>query len=338
MVRILDTHIPNKILYISSAKAMNLSTNAGYNNYVRYFLNPPLPPTPTNIVPNIVLFNAEIPYSFYSVNFNVNKLHYEVLDKTTEAVLSSNTLIIPTGNYNIYQLDSEIQTVYANDTTHNLGTTITLAYDIIKNKISIRTTNETYKIRIRFDLSTITELLGFTHADIITFDNNTAPIISPYVVKVFDYTNLFVVLDNFSLLNSYNNDGKIGGILASIPVMNAGSLLYYTNNLNGAHTNILNYKDSISYIDIRITDGQGRDINFNGKHWQIGILFSYTYEKDIIPTPPFEIMNTPADVPLSIPEQQDKKADSTTPPATKEAPQPNPEMNIVKQLIDKFNA
>lgn len=324
MVKILDTHMPSKILYISSEKCLDLSNTPGYNSYMRYFLNPTILACPPNISPNIVLYNAQIPYSFYSLNEYVNKFSYEILDKSTHSVLSSSTFTIKQGNPNIYQLLAIIKTDYANDTMHNMGTNIQISYDTITNKTKISTTSLLYDIRIRFDLSTVAELIGFTRTQNVILSNTLGEIESPYVCKVFDISNLFINLPSFQLLNSYNNDGNIGGILASVPVSNAGSLIYYSNNLNGNHSNILNFKQSISTIDIQILDGKNRLVNFNGKHWQIAILISYSYDKDIIEAPnKFELLNT-------VNDSQPKANDTDTKKNEDSA-------ELVKKLIDKLN-
>lgn len=190
--------------------------------------------------------SAIIPYTFYNINDTNNKLIY-----SQNSIV--NTLIISNGNYNAINLATFL--------TSNM-TNFLVKYNSITNKFTF--TNNLYDFTFSAS-STCFTILGITSA------------ILSSTSKTYSSSNCVNLLSNMCICIQSNlptgniNSSKLaeGNILCSFPVETPPySLITYKNN-NGFRTNL--YSNTISYINIRITDHNNNLINLNGCHFTLTI-------------------------------------------------------------------
>jgi hypothetical protein len=193
---------------------------------------------------------ANIPYSFYNIDENNNKLMFCVND------VSFYTITIPPGNYNVYQLISYIE---ANNTQ------LKLSYDVITNKITFsHTTYDFYLL----STSTCLELFGFKSSDTqLAMTSYQSKLTSSYCINLQSKHCICVQVNyqtgNINISNKLSNN-----ILASIPVSGQPySMIVYRNNNSGFRSNL--YTNTLGYLNVKLIDQNNNTINLNGCHWTL---------------------------------------------------------------------
>jgi hypothetical protein len=218
------------------------------------------------------VINAQIPYSFYTVQegFNKIKLSVPALPNLPPFVLS-----IPAGNYNVFSLIRAVKDAF----TIAFGSSddfITLTYSRVTNKISISHgfgggTNDYILI---FDEETLYEQLGFNLNDtpLIT----TSPIVAPNCVNVQPANAIYIRSLSLLQINteeaSEANKSGFSDILAKVPIsVDANSVISY-EPLDPLE--IVALVDRINRMTFRLTDEDNRILDLNGLDWQMTIEFS----------------------------------------------------------------
>ena len=117
----------------------------------------------------VILQSAQIPYTFSNTNINNNYIDYK------ENGVLKTPIQINSGNYNILELITEIQTQLNNNTS--LGSdNYTLTYDQIKNKVTISSAsinNTEFLFNSGVNVSkSIAKQLGYTNDNDITINNS----------------------------------------------------------------------------------------------------------------------------------------------------------------------
>lgn len=196
----------------------------------------------------LALIHAEIPVSFYNVNYTCNLLK-----------IDATTYTIPVGNYNITSLLTAITTAI----TATLPS-MTFSFSKITGILTINN-NTNFTIYNNFTGS-IGTLLGMTINSSLTSLSNTLTL--PYPVNLLGIKKLSIVSNEIATFN-YVSRGNIN-LLASIPVDQPSyGLVIYENKNQLKHT--LHLQD-INKIDIQILDEQFNLVNFNNQNWTM--LFS----------------------------------------------------------------
>ena len=191
--------------------------------------------------------HVSIPYSFYNVHANNNKLEY---------ILNGQFYIvnIPVSNYNVNQLITYLSSVMTN---------FNITYSSITNKITFQhnTSNFTF-----LGSSTCYRILGFS--------DNKSYTSSSFILRSANCINLQTVNSIFLLSNllTYNISSSIPNsqnILCQIPVNNSPNSIIHFYNQNNFRTNLfLKYLNDIS---LRLVDEYNNDIDLNGLHFRVTI-------------------------------------------------------------------
>lgn len=252
----MNTFTETKQYFLSCDGLALQKNNISFNSDITYYI-PKLITNDKNILYYTAkISHCEIPYSFYIINSNNNKL-----------IINNVILIIDEGNYNAYTLTEKI----------NL-----LLVDNFNNDITLSFINETGKYKITSNIfftinntSTIYKILGldkFNYSGIFDFTTNKYILIFPYIGDVSGSKNIYIetnlITNNLSLSNNSCN------ILKSIPInVSPYSIIMYNNNEN--IESIIKNRN-VDYLEIKLKDDDNKLINFNNISWSITLEIKAT--------------------------------------------------------------
>jgi len=202
------------------------------------------------------IVDAQIPVSFYNVNYTNNVLNYQI--SSVNYSISADV-----GNYSFTSLATNLIAKFlANG--HIFSITI--------NKQNGLVTFSTTGTNFIFQVSSMFNILG-----LLANKNSTSfNLVCDYPFNVLGITKIKIVSQMF---NSYNIDSANNGLsnnLALIPVDQPSfGLIVYENKSNSKYTL---RTDTLDEIDLQILDQNNNLINFNNIDWQITLLLEITRE------------------------------------------------------------
>lgn len=208
----------------------------------------------------VKLLNAVFPYSWYSINEDNNTLSF---------LLNSNqtlTVIIPVGNYTGRNLASTIQDLV------NLNS-FTVEFNIVKSKLIFY---YSLPLEIQSTTSTVLSILGFdeTVNSISTFSVqlNQYVLMSSYPINLGETTHICISLPNIDTNGYILGDNVYSpSLLCSIPVSaNPMNNIIYSNDEN---LTINTERNDLRQFHIKISDQNGKNINFNNIPFSLNLLF-----------------------------------------------------------------
>jgi hypothetical protein len=201
------------------------------------------------------LYNAQIPISFYTVNYTNNILYYKI-DSTTKFIT------IPIGNYNFttfstaciaqFLLNGDIFTITINQTTGILTFTFIPSGNTLTSFIE--------------NNSTSWSILGFVKnsGDFLATSNIITP---PFLLNLLGVKKLKLYSEAFSILSLDSTENATTNLIDTIPNYSQSyGLLTHSNN-DGIYGKLK--KKLINQIDIQIKDEFSNYINFNNTNWSI---------------------------------------------------------------------
>ena len=224
------------------------SMNGTYLSNVIFNTSHLLTDTIHTIYSEISLISAQIPASFYEINYSNNTLNYKVLG-------IDYTIIITVGNYTGTSLITELKTKFLLN-SHTFNISINRSNGILSFSLA----NDFQFL----DTSTCKKVLGFND----TITSSSQILILPYPLNLIGIKNLII---KSTVLNINNLDNVLGVISVNVPPFD---MINYTNNTN-IKTILKNRV--IDNIDIEIYDDRGNLINFNNTDWSL--TFSLTVHK-----------------------------------------------------------
>jgi len=202
------------------------------------------------------IVDAQIPVSFYNVNYTNNVLSYQISSVNY-------SITADPGNYSFTSLATNLIAKFlANG--HIFSITI--------NKQNGLVTFSTTGTNFIFQVSSMFNILG-----LLANKNSTSfNLVCDYPFNVLGITKIKIVSQMF---NSYNIDSANNGLsnnLALIPVDQPSfGLIVYENKSNSKYTL---RTDTLDEIDLQILDQNNNLINFNNIDWQLTILMEITRE------------------------------------------------------------
>lgn len=213
---------------------------------------------------NMYLDSAEIPFTFYNVDYRNNQLI--LFENDTQKIIT-----LSAGSYTIESFIQEVKSkLQANATTGNV---YDVTYNQTTGKLTISATlgNPVNQQRLSFTLQNSAHyLLGFDDGQQYTFTTSlTAPNvqnIQTVYEKVYIRTSLFT--NTFDTSTGYRSD-----ILEKIQINNLQPFkdtIYYRSHGSPFKTSFRT--SSIDYLTVRITDARGRELDFQGHDWSLSIV------------------------------------------------------------------
>lgn len=212
---------------------------------------------PSILYNHIDIVNAQIPVSFYNINYASNTLKYTINGGSIQ------TLTIPVGNYNISTLKSEIKAQFL-----VVGYVFTILFNESTNKYTF--TNTLYDFSFLSLGSTILETIGFDSVN--NYVSSSKTLVSEHCVSLLGIKKLKI--SSVSLATSAVSSLGGGDLLGIIPI-NAGprQMISYVNSAN---RKALLKNRVVDNIDLMITDENNKYVNFNNTEYSITLAITTT--------------------------------------------------------------
>ena len=260
------SYIDTKIIAITSQSA-TIKKNGSFLSELRYEFGQYLTDEPNIIHRQVQLLNAQIPVSFYVINYTNNQFKLK---------LGAGSFIIytiPVGNYQATSLISAIKTV-VNDVNFNIT---------ISSINGCLTFTDTTTITID---NTISNSIGFVLGFAYGIYNDTGfSLTAPHLLNLLGIKTLQVRSNNLSCSNISSVQGGMTTLLATIPV--SATPFGFINYKDVGNNLISITNTSLDDLDIEIVDGEsGAFINFNNQDWCITLAIHITrlIEPSVKPT------------------------------------------------------
>jgi len=252
----MTTYTDSKIITLSSNSA-SVKYNSSFLSNVRFELSNLLKDEKDIMHRQICLQSAQIPYSFYIVNYTCDQFRIRNLSNSI-----TYDYTIPVGNYNATSLITAITSAIATDFP-------SMVISLNKNNgILSFTNNSNFTIYNNFQYS-IGTILGISNSTNLTSTSNTLTLTYPLNllgIKVLEVKSSILTLNNISSVS-----GGQSILLASIPVSAVPfGMIDYSDKGNNQMTFM---NTSLDEIDILITDGEtGEFVNFNNIGWTMTFI------------------------------------------------------------------
>jgi hypothetical protein len=210
---------------------------------------------------HIDIVNAQIPVSFYLINYTTNVLAYKINNGVIQL------MVLERGNYNITTLISVIKQGFL-----NAGYTFTITFNKVTGKLLfVSPIGTTFTILSSASGGTINEIIGFDSVSSYSSINNILNAEHP--ASLIGIKKLKI--SSSALHTSGLSSGGGGDLLGIIPVNAPSSgLILYENN-SSKKGGLLRNKE-ISNIDITVTNEDNRFINFNNVEYSITLAITTT--------------------------------------------------------------
>lgn len=254
--------IESKIINLNSANAL-LKNNTTFNSDVVFRL-PGLVKKEMDVKQiSFQLIDAQIPVSFYNINYTNNVLNYQISSLNY-------TITVDVGNYNFNSLATNMKAKFLSN-GHTFFITINKQTGII--------TFSTVATNFIFQVSSIFQTLGFS------LQNQTSSLFSLTATYPLNLLGITKIKIESSLFNTYNVDSSsygLSNLISTIPVdQPAFGLITYENKSNSK------YKlrtDTVDEIDLQLLDQNNNLVNFNNIDWTMTFLLEVIRETQDIST------------------------------------------------------
>ena len=210
---------------------------------------------------HVSIASAQIPVSFYLINYTVNVLKYTINNGSTQ------TMTLERGNYSITQLIDVITKGF-----FSAGYVFNITFNKITGKLLfIGPVSTTFTFLSYAFGSTINEIIGFD--SILSYTSVGNVLNGEHPCSLIGVKKIRV--SSSALRTSSLSSGGGGDLLGIIPV-NAPpyGLILYDNNSSNEGGLLLNRV--IGNIDITLTDESNRYINFNNVEYSITLAITTT--------------------------------------------------------------
>ncbi len=239
--------LEQKIVNVSSADGT--LNNGTFKSNITFNFKNVLYDDPDIISISTGLLNAQIPVSFYTINYTNDTLNIKVNSDVNK------TLSITRGNYNSNSLITELQTQLL-----AAGYTFAIATSRITGIMTFTSVGNSFTF---YGTSTLFSILGFAIGT--NYNSSSSSIVAPYPLNLLGIKRLKV---NSVALSTIAYDSRNMGMrstIASVPVNVASySLIDYVNTTNAYP---ICQAKTVSAIDIHILDENDNYINFNNTDW-----------------------------------------------------------------------
>ena len=285
----------------TESKLINLSSESANHFYNTTYLSHLSFNTPGLLIKNpflkkveLSVIHAEIPVSFYTINYTNSYFKYKL---DTGPILTQQ---VPVGNYNANSLISALLTLINDANFQIIINKVTGVIQFHHNKTFIIYTDNTYSIGkvLGFDLNT-----SYTSTELPLYTLTAIYPLNLLGIKKINISSQNLITNNFS--SAIGTTSLINSISVDQPPF--GLIVY--QNTGGAKFTLSN--TDINKIDLQLYDEDFNYINFNNINWSILFCLYITYEMPAF-TIPTQIENKPIDARiLSDANLRDKPIDNT---------------------------
>jgi hypothetical protein len=255
----MTTYIDTKIITLTSQSA-TVKKNDTYLSNLRYELGMILKDDKDIIHRQIQLLNAQIPYSFYVINYTNHRIKYNIGSGDIET-------FIPSGNYTANSLITALKTAMSNDPD------LSITISPINGRLTFFHNYNGIIIYNNIQYS-IGNVLGFIPNSVID-SSPTTTIEATYPLNLLGIKVLQVRSGTLSMNNISSVQGGHTTLLSSIPVSAVPFGMIEYNDVGNNLITITN--TTLDDLDIDIVDGEsGEYINFNNQDWCITLALHIT--------------------------------------------------------------
>ena len=255
------SYLDSRIIILNSAHGISL--NGSYKSNLFFTFNGLLTQEDNIEQVQISLVNAQIPVSFYTINYTNNMFKIEI---TTLKLLT-----IPVGNYNANSLITILNTLIDDS-----NFSVTISHITGKLKFSY---NKDFIIYT--DNCSIGSILGFELNN--TYNSSVGLLYATFPLNLLGYKRIEIYTQVLQTYNYSSLNGGMNCLLAIIPIDQPSfGLITYNNFTDTKH--IIN-NTTLDSIDIQIKGEDENFINFNNIDWTMKLKLDITRKK------PLEIIN-----------------------------------------------
>lgn len=224
--------------------------------------------------------------SIYNVNIYNNIFYYGLAGSS----YSVQSYTIPRGNYNITNLLTAL---------NSIGSGFTFVYS--ETSMNITITN-TQNFKLFPNTYNILKVIGFS--DVIqTSASNSLQ--SNQMINLIGPQMLYLSVPNISV-NSYsikNSRSNNKSVISSVPISAIqGDTQIYSSTIRHSINDKI-----ITHLQVRITDEEDNEVNFNGVPWFLNLSFIFSYKKQYIKPTYLSDLTT-------VDSQSSEPLDSSNPP------------------------
>lgn len=284
----MGTYVESKIITLTSQSATS-KRNGDFLSNVYYELGLFLKDERDIIHRQITLQSAQIPYSFYVINYTNNIFRYRLGTGTTF------TSTIPPGNYNGNSLITALNTALTSN-----GITLTISLSSINGKLTFTHASQNFTF---FDVTySILSTLGFLAGTNYTSTSNT--LTAPYPLNLL---GIKVLQIRSSILNTTNYSSIHSGITTLIQTIPVSAVPFGMIDYKDNGNNRVTFTNAtLDELDIEILDGEtGEFINFNNEDWTMTFVIYLTrLIEPPVPLPNYFVgatISPPKDLPEALP-------------------------------------
>ena len=225
----------------------------------------------------ISLSSAQIPYSFYNIQANLN----------SSLAVNGETISITPANYNVNTFAAEVQKKVPQ---------LLMSYNKSFGKYIFSSTEDV--------TLTLTALSPLSQMGLVAGDHTITPLLpisSTNVVSMFSFNSLFIKTPNLFSLNSIESrHGGYSDILSKIEIQSSpNEYIYHLASMN-QHKSLIRQK-TISMISFALCATSNHLINLNGLGWEFSVQF------DIVKVNKESALDVLASLPRILP-KSDKSA------------------------------
>jgi len=225
----------------------------------------------------ISLSSAQIPYSFYNIQANLN----------SSLAVNGETISITPANYNVNTFAAEVQKKVPQ---------LLMSYNKSFGKYVFSSTEDV--------TITLTSLSPLSQMGLVAGDHTITPLLpisSTNVVSMFSFNSLFIKTPNLFSLNSIESrHGGYSDILSKIEIQSSpNEYIYHLASMN-QHKSLIRQK-TISMISFALCATSNHLINLNGLGWEFSVQF------DIVKVNKESALDVLASLPRILP-KSDKSA------------------------------
>jgi hypothetical protein len=225
----------------------------------------------------ISLSSAQIPYSFYNIQANLN----------SSLAVNGETISITPANYNVNTFAAEVQKKVPQ---------LLMSYNKSFGKYVFSSTEDV--------TLTLTALSPLSQMGLVAGDHTITPLLpisSTNVVSMFSFNSLFIKTPNLFSLNSIESrHGGYSDILSKIEIQSSpNEYIYHLASMN-QHKSLIRQK-TISMISFALCATSNHLINLNGLGWEFSVQF------DIVKVNKESALDVLASLPRILP-KSDKSA------------------------------
>ena len=282
----MNSYTDNKLINLSSESA-NQFYNTTYLSHVSFNTPGLLIKNPFLKKVELSVIHAEIPVSFYTINYTNSYFKYKL---DTGPILTQQ---VPVGNYNANSLISALLTLINDANFQIIINKVTGVIQFHHNKTFIIYTDNTYSIGkvLGFDLNT-----SYVSTELPLYTLTAIYPLNLLGIKKINISSQNLITNNFS--SAIGSTSLINSISVDQPPF--GLIVY--QNTGGAKFTLSN--TDINKIDLQLYDEDFNYINFNNINWSILFCLYITYEMPAF-TIPTQIENKPIDNNIENPNMND---------------------------------